>query len=222
MHKDIHLHTCLADLTETELELFINRKTQVTYEKGETIIKQGALSTHVLFINNGLVKTSLQSSGQKRINLRLVKSGEFVALFSIFDKNIYPFTVLALKETTVCMIDKAALSEVMRHNPKFLLEMTSRNYNREHRYLDIINSLSFKQMRGKLATTLLYLSSDNNDSMDAFEYLTRQEIADFASITLESTIKFIKEFEREEIINLDNKKIVIANRNKLEELSRIG
>jgi CRP/FNR family transcriptional regulator len=222
MTKDIHLHTCLADLTEPELELFRNKKTQITYEKGETIIKQGAFSTHVLFINDGLVKTSLQSPGQKRINLRLVNSGEFIALFSIFDTDIYPFTVVALKQTVVCMIDKTALAEVMRHNSGFLLEMTSRNYQKEHRYLDIINSLSFNQMRGKLATTLLYLSSVSNEYNDAFDYLTRQMIADFSSITLESTIKFIKEFEREGILKLDNKKIVITDKAKLEEISLVG
>lgn len=222
MEEQIFKNSCLKNLSIEELKLFENKKTQVKYLKGETIIKQGAWATHVIFINKGLVRQYIQSSGQKQINIRLVKKGDFMAFFSIFDNHIYPYSAIALKDTTICMIDKSALVGLMMNNPQFALEMTSRNYQREHRYIDVINSLSFKQMRGKLASTLLYLSSDHFEGEDVFEYLTRQDIADFASITIESGIKFIKEFEKEGLVKLDSKKIVIADKNKLEEASRVG
>ena len=57
-------------------------------------------------------------------------------------------------------------------------------------------------MRGKLASTLLYLSQEEFLKENIFKYLTRQEIADFASISTESAIKFLKEFEKEKIIKL--------------------
>ena len=215
-------NSCLASLSSEELELFENKRTHVTYLKGETIIKQGALATNVFYINNGLVKQFMQSGGQKLINLRLLKQDDFMAFFSIFDVNVYPYSAVALTDTNVCMIDKKALADLLLRKPKFAFEMTRRNYMREHRYLDVINSLSFKQMRGKLATTLLYLSSEYFTDEKVFENLTRQDIADFASITIESAIKFIKEFEKEGIIKLHEKKIVITERDKLEELSRVG
>jgi CRP/FNR family transcriptional regulator len=55
-----------------------------------------------------------------------------------------------------------------------------------------------------------------------FKFLTRQEIADFASITLESTVKFLKEFEKENIVSLENKDIAIKNWDALKELSDFG
>ena len=77
-------------------------------------------------------------------------------------------------------------------------------------------------MRGKLASALLYLSSDDFFGQDVFPHLSRQDIANFASIATESTIKFLKEFERDEIIKLDGKDIQILNRSELEKVERLG
>jgi len=52
-----------------------------------------------------------------------------------------------------------------------------------------------------------------------FRHLTRQDIADFASISVESVIKFLKEFEKEGIIRLDNKLVIVEDWNRLREIS---
>ena len=77
-------------------------------------------------------------------------------------------------------------------------------------------------MRGKLASCLLYLSSEEFLEEDVFQYLTRQDIADFASITIESAVKFIKEFEKEGILKLKGKDLKIINNGKLEEIAKRG
>ena len=77
-------------------------------------------------------------------------------------------------------------------------------------------------MRGKLASALLYLSSEEFLEEDVFQYLTRQDIADFASVTIESAVKFIKEFVKEGILKLKGKDLKIIIKNKLEEIARKG
>ena len=120
------------------------------------------------------------------------------------------------------MIDKAALKQLLLRNPEFALQITSRNFNNERRYLEIIENMSYKQMRGKLASALLYLAGEEFKDENLFQFLTRQDIADFASITIESAIKFLKEFEKEGIIQLDRKNIDILNRNELLLISKNG
>jgi len=120
------------------------------------------------------------------------------------------------------MIEKEAMKNLLIENPQFAIEMTSKHYQREHRYLAIINDLSYKQMRGKLASALLYLASDRFIVEDVFGFLTRQEIADFASITIESAIKFIKEFEKDGMLIIGKKKIIIQDQKRLLEISTIG
>jgi CRP/FNR family transcriptional regulator len=77
-------------------------------------------------------------------------------------------------------------------------------------------------MRGKLASALLYLLQDEFVKEEVFSYLTRQDIADFASISAESAIKFLKEFEKENVIRLNGKDIVVLDNSKLETISKNG
>ncbi|MDA3882987.1 MAG: helix-turn-helix domain-containing protein [Bacteroidales bacterium] len=77
-------------------------------------------------------------------------------------------------------------------------------------------------MRGKLPSTLLYLSFQKFECDNVYEYLSRSDIDDFATISLESTVKFLKEFEKENIISLEGKRIRILNRNVLEEIQHKG
>ena len=88
--------------------------------------------------------------------------------------------------------------------------------------MELVASLSYKQMRGKLATALLYLTSETLRGEEVFSYLTRQDIADFASISVESVIKFLKEFEKEAILSLTGKDIVITDSQRLTEISTTG
>jgi CRP/FNR family transcriptional regulator len=104
----------------------------------------------------------------------------------------------------------------------FALQITSKNYRHERHLLEIIKNVSYKQMRGKLASALLYLSQEEFIKEEVFSYLTRQDIADFASISAESAIKFLKEFEKEEMIKLSGKDILITDNSKLEAISKNG
>lgn len=202
------------------LEHMAQNKTRISYLKGETLFKQGAFAPYVLFVVKGLIKVYLQTGYDKQVNINLAKTGDFLAFSSIFGENIHTYSAQALKDSEICMIEKESLKEILLQNPQFALEITSKNYRNERHLLEIIKNLSYKQMRGKLASSLIYLSQEDFLNEAVFELLTRQELADFASISTESAIKFLKEFEKEDIIRLDGKNIEITDRKKLEIISK--
>lgn len=213
---------CFQSLGLEDLQIINENKTQLTFFKDETIFKQGAFAPHVLFVNKGLVRIYLQTDKNKQVNIRLAKQGDFMAFSSIFGKNTYLYSAISLKDSTICMIDKEALKRLLLKNPAFAMRINSKNCHNEDRYLNIIHNISYKQMRGKLASALIYLSSDEFKEEHVYSYLTRQNIADFASISVESAVKFIKEFEKEGILGLDGKNIRIQNAKKLEEINIRG
>lgn len=213
---------CFQNLGTEDLAIINEKKKQVTFFKDETIFKQGAFAPHVLFVSKGLVRVYLQTDRNKQINVRLAKSGSILAFSSVFKRETYLYSAVALKDSCICMVDKEALKKLLTRNSEFAMQISSRNSDNETRYIDIIQNISYKQMRGKLASALLYLSSDEFKDEDVYEYLTRQNIADFASISVESAVKFIKEFEKEKIIALDGKNIIIENKKTLEEINLHG
>lgn len=212
----------LQQLFPEELELIKDKKTQLTYLKGENLFKQGAFAPYVMFIVNGLVKIYLQTGYDKQINIRLAHTGDFLAFSSIFGDNVYNYSAIAVKDSLVCMIDKESLKQLLLKNPDFAMRITSRNYRNENYLLEIIKNISYKQMRGKLASTLMYLSQDEFMEEEIFQYMSRQDIADFASISTESAIKFLKEFEKEGILSLKGKDIEIIDKEKLEDIAIRG
>ena len=213
---------CFQNLNEADIAFLNERKIQVSYLKGETIFKQGAFAPHVLFVNKGLAMVYLQEGNSKQVNIQIARQGDFLAFSAVFNKKTYQYSAVALSDSTFCMIEKEALKEVIMHNTDFAMQLITKNNLNESRYIDMIKNLSYKQMRGKLASAILYLSSEKFQNDNIFQFLSRQNIADFASITVESTVKFLKEFEKEKLISLKGKEIIIINQQGLKELDLRG
>lgn len=213
---------CFQLISKEELEALSENRTHVSYLKGEMLFKQGAFAPHVLFIQSGLVKVYLQLGPRKVQNLWIARSGDFLAFSSMFGEKVYHYSAMALKGAEVLMIDKESLRNLLKTNSEFGFRITSKNYRSENHLMEIVASLSYKQMRGKLAAALIYLTSEPFIHEDVFSYLSRQDIADFASISVESVIKFLKEFEKEGIISLDNKQISIRDSRRMAHISETG
>lgn len=212
----------MQHLSADDLQFLDHKKKQLLYLKGENIFKQGAFAPYVMWVQSGLIKVYLQTGHNKQINLRIAKTGDFLAFSSVFGEDSYTYSALALSDAEICMIEKEQLKQLLFKNNEFAMQITSSNYKNENHLLNIISSISYKQMRGKLATTLVYLSQAGLLEEHVFMHLSRQDIADFASITVESAIRFIKEFEKEGLLKLDGKQIEICDQTKLEEIAKNG
>jgi CRP-like cAMP-binding protein len=214
----IHIHP----FTSIEKDFLEHKKKQLLYTKGENIFKQGAFAHHVIYVLSGLIKVYIQTGFNKQVNISIAKSGEFLAFSSVFGEDVYSYSTVALKDSMICMIDKEGLRELLMNNNEFAMQINTRNFQIEKHLYNVIASISFNQMRGKMASALLYLSSEEFVNEGIFQYLTRQDIADFATISTESAIKFLKEFEKDKIIKLSGKDIYVLDQERLEDIARKG
>ena len=218
-HKDA---PCFQKLTTEEMELVSNSKTQVLFYKGENLTKQGAYASYILFILSGLTKQYVESSSNHNFNIRLIRPGEFVGLSAVYNKNIFNYSVIALKDTQACLIEKSAITNLLKSNGEFAFSITKRYFDHDSSLYQLIGNMMYKQMNGRLADSLLYLSSETFQDDDVFSHLTRKEIAEFSGMSTESTVKLLKNFEKDKLIKLEEKNIIILNREGLEEISKIG
>ena len=62
--------------------------------------------------------------------------------------------------------------------------------------LNTVRNLMYKQMNGRMADTLLYIDSLKNEKAEIFQLLSRKDLADFAGISTESTVKLLKILKR--------------------------
>ncbi len=209
-------------LSPSELEFINQNKTQLLYRKGETICKQGAFASDVLYISDGLVSSYLESSNNRHINLKILKTSEFIGLSSIYGDNIYNYSTAAIKDSTICMIKKESFRKVLTGNGDFASEIIKGYCENENQLFNEILSLGSKQMHGRLADTLIYLYNQNLQEEKIFSYLSRKDIAEFAGLSTESTVRLLTEFKNDSIIDIIGKETKLLNPDLLKEISRQG
>jgi len=213
---------CFKKLIPSELEFINHNKTQIYYRKGENICKQGAFASYVLYISDGLVKTYLESPGNKNINIKISKTSEFIGLSAIFGDNIYNYSAQALRDSSICLIEKGSFKKLLLNNGNFSSEVIKWYCDKEKQLFNKIKSLGHKQMHGRLADVLLYLCNDEFKEDDIFSLISRKDIADFACISTESTVRLLTELKNEKIIELNGKEIKVLQPKLLKEISWRG
>ncbi len=211
---------CFQMLMPEEVELIRGSKTQVRFRKGDHLTKQGAFSSYVLFIISGLARQYVE--GERDYNLRIITPGEFVGLSAVFTKNTFNYSSVALTDCQVFLIEKEAITTVMKQNGMFAFNMVKRYSDQNSNLFDTLRTVLYKQMNGRIAETLLYIDEFKPENPTIFQLLSRKDIADFAGISTESAVKLLKSFEKDGLIELHEKDILVINRNGLAEISRKG
>ncbi|HEY4789411.1 MAG TPA: helix-turn-helix domain-containing protein, partial [Bacteroidales bacterium] len=111
---------------------------------------------------------------------------------------------------------------LIRKNPNFAEAFIANYSSNSIKTLDRMFSLTQKQMHGRIADVLLYLSKEVFNSSNFELSLSRQDIGELSGMTKDSAIRILKEFENEQIIRLEGKKVSISNNEILEEISLKG
>ena len=213
---------CFQMLSPEEAELVKASKTQVLFRKGDNLTKQGAFASYALFVINGLAKQYIEGDSSKNFNLRIIKPGEFVGLSAIFTKNTFNYSSIALTDCQVFLVEKDAITSVIKQNGLFGFNMIKRYCEQNANLFDTLRTVMYKHMNGRLADTLLYIDSLKPEYPDVFQLLSRKDIADFSGISTESAVKLLKSFEKDGLIDLNEKDIALLNHRELTEISKKG
>jgi CRP-like cAMP-binding protein len=218
---DIHA-PCFQMLTPEEVELVRASKTQVLFRKGDNLTKQGAFASYVLFIIEGLAKQYIEGDVAKSYNLRIIRPGEFVGLSSVFGKNTFNYSSVAITDCRAFLIEKDTIAKVVKQNGMFGFNIVKRYCEQNSNLFETLNTVLYKHMNGRMADTLLYLDGLKNDYPEIFQLLSRKDVADFSGTSTESAVKLLKSFEKDGLIELNEKDISIINKGTLMDLSKRG
>ena len=209
-------------LSDEELKIINRDRYSVRFHEGEVILKQGTAAKTIISVIDGFARKYMEGFNDRKLILDFVKPWQLVGAPGVHNKGKYSFSVVAIQETLVCFLDANNFTEVLGINGEFAkayIELCSGNYGRS---LDRMVSLSQKQMHGRIADALIYLSDEIFESSQIGQEITRQDIADYTSMSKDSAIRILKEFERDRIINLEGKTIVVLDGDRLHSVSVNG
>jgi CRP/FNR family transcriptional regulator, polysaccharide utilization system transcription regulator len=216
-------HRCNHEIfTEEDVRLVNENKIEIAYNSGEMIIKQGSFVSQILFLKAGLVKKVIEGTHERNTILKIVTAGSFIGLPAISNQKTYPFSLFALKPSVICHIHRQCLDLIIARNKdacRYFMEWFCCDYPLLYGRISVLGT---RNNHGKLASALMYLRSISDSEPDIFKYISRKDIADLASISLESVNKILAELKNDYIIELNGTKLKILKPELVEKLSTVG
>ncbi len=208
-------------LSKTELELINKNRYEVSFKAGEMMFKQGTPSPHFLCLTTGLAKIYIEGYG-KNLIISLVKPVEYILGPGIYVDNRHHYSASAVEDSTACLVDINTFKQMTRSNPDFADEFIRRISLMTIFNFEQFISLTQKQMNGRIADALFYLSDQIYCSNPFKMTITRQDLADLSGMSKESAIRILKEFKDEGILAVDDNHFNILNPQQLKKISETG
>lgn len=218
------IHKCFGENTSENFHQLTNDyKISVTYKNGEQIIKQGTLGNYIYVIKDGFAKTTIESESNRKIIINLLNEGDFIGL-NMLEKNsnIYKYGATAVSEVVFCMIDVNKLKKLLQEDTQLSILYMDKIISENKLMYDKFSVLGTRNVHGRLASSLIYLSKFNNQKKNIYHFLQRKDIAEMSYMSIESVNKILTELKNELILKLDNKNIIIQDNTMLQHLAKYG
>jgi len=228
--KSQHLSSCIncnckaslvKNLKPFELDLINQNRFQVNYKAGEIIFKQGTPSPYFVCVTSGLAKIYIEGYG-KNLILCLVKPVDYIFGPGIYVDNRHYYSASAVEDSTACLVDVNIFKKLIRENPEFADEFIKRISLQSIFNFEQVISLTQKQMHGRIADALFYLSEKIYEKNPFEITISRQDLADLSGMSKESAIRILKEFKEEGILIIEGNIINIINPKQMKQISETG
>ena len=191
------------------------------FKKHDVICKQGKEVSHALFLVKGSAKLYIEGLNSRNIILYIIKPPTYIGLLSFFETPNYAYSVTALEDSEVCFIELGLVKKLYIESHDLLLCLNKAFGKSVANIMNKIISINQKQIRGRIAENLIYLSN-LHQSQKFHLALTRKEIGEMAAISEENTVRLLSEFAKESIIKVKGRDIEILDMPLLKKICDVG
>jgi CRP/FNR family transcriptional regulator, cyclic AMP receptor protein len=167
-----------------------------TYPKGQIVFSQGQPSDAVMYIQKGGIKISVLSRTGKEAVVAMLGPGDFFGEGALTGQPVRLGTATATIPTTVLVIEKGAMLQLLRDEPKFserfIAYMLERNLRVE---ADLVDHL-FNSSEKRLARALLLLAryGDQGGPERRIPKISQETLAEMIGTTRSRVNLFMNRF----------------------------
>lgn len=231
-YPNSHIEFCLEatgsvfrNLAPKEKETIADHHTLLSFEKGASIYREGEKSKGLLVLVSGKAKMFRTGVGGREQILRLLGPGDISGLVNLFSETHWKESAAAFERGHACLIEKTALSKIIRKNAEFGFRMLKLLADENLMSYNRLVSLTQKHVRGRVAESLLLLRDVygfEDDRKTISVVLSRDDLAHFSNMTTSNAIRTLSNMSTEGIIELRGKRISILDAAMLERISGLG
>lgn len=206
-------------LTESQLDAFKDVIAFVQRKKREIIVMEGDECKGLYIIKSGRVKLIRASSTGKEQIIKILNPGDLLGFEVFYDGKTFATSAVAMEEAELCFIGKDNFFKILEKEPDIARKLIIAMGKELSGAYETIGSLGLLNAREKLAHLLYSLASEYGVKKDGGVKLnltlSRLEIAELLGITQETSIRLLKTFKEEGILDIKRKEIIIKSMDKL-------
>lgn len=193
-----------------------------SYKRGQIIFSEGDEGTGFYVVISGKVKILKLSPDGKEQILSIFGPEEPFGEASVFAGQSFPAHAEALEESWVFFFPRVAFVELIKKDPSLALNMLAVLSRRLRKFTLIVEDLSLKEVPGRLAAYLLYLSERRDGANDLELDIAKGQLASLLGTIPETLSRILTKMIRQGLIQSDGPRIRILDRQALEELAAAG
>jgi CRP/FNR family transcriptional regulator len=213
-------------LEAEELDRLYSLSTTEKYSKGDYIFLECDSPRNLYVLVKGEVKLLKQTEDGRETIVEMAYPGEIFGEEAIFDGQPYPMTAQALDDVELLSITRTDFFTFLRDNPDLALEIITELGTRLREAQNTIRALAMERVEWRIARVLLMLSRKAGiveaDGVSIDLPLTRQDIADMAATTVETTIRVLSNFKKMGLVETEKGKIILRDKKHLEGMVSEG
>jgi len=190
-----------------------------SYKRGQTIFSEGDEGSGFYVIISGRVKIFKLSPDGKEQILHVFGPGEPFGEVPVFTGQHFPAHAEALDPNRTLFFPRDAFVGLIKKDPSLALNMLAVLSRRLRRFTAMIEDLSLKEVPGRLAAYILYLSEQRDGSNDIELDISKGQLASLLGTIPETLSRILTKMIRNELIEADGPRITIRDRTGLEELA---
>jgi CRP-like cAMP-binding protein len=194
------------------------------FEKGGTIFEEGTPSDAFYTITSGRVKIFKMLPTGKDLILEVFGAGDPLGAVAAYDGRPFPASAMALEDTACIVIPRAVFFHLLEQYPSLvrglLLGLTVRLVELTNRLAELTSG----RIEGRFARLFLKLGAQMGRPERGGVFiplvLTRQELADLTGTTIETCIRIMSRWGKQEIVRTEKDGFVVVDRAALDALGR--
>jgi CRP-like cAMP-binding protein len=193
-----------------------------SWDKGETIFREGDPSDFLLTVVGGRVKVvKLQPSG-KEVILEIFGPGDPVGAVVAYEGRPFPASAIALERTTCLLVRRGPFFGLLEKHPSLVRGLLSTFTRRIVELAQRIPEVAGARVETRFAHLFLKLADrvgrPRGHTVLIPVVLSRQELADLTGTTIETCIRLMSRWGKEGIVETEKDGFVLVDRSALESL----
>ncbi len=188
------------------------------FRPGEVIFYEGETPRGLFVVCDGRVKVYKSSRTGQQLTTRIEAPGDLLGHITLLAQGAYSGSAEALEGATVSMVDERTFLNFLIKFPYSALALLRALSHDVRRGEDQARDIAFKPARGRLADTISRMMSPGKPH-PRVTGIKRKDLAEMAGLTIETTVRLLKDFEKRGILRKSGKDLVICNRERLSSLA---